>query len=131
MNAQPSATKDQENSMNTPEQQAAERAAIIESNKQKTLQYIHENLRKLRYDQRVRLIERFHENIVAHAKDIRMRASIQNLHAQSIENQVAKQRNAIKYEGMWVQTYGGDIPVLIVETIETMKKDVKWAKDRP
>lgn len=109
----------------------AEKAAAFQKNKAKILKQVHEGLRRLRYDQRVNLIERFHQNIIDHAKEMRAIAKIPRVHAASIEAQVAAQRNAIKYEGLWVQTYLGDIPVLIVETIEVMKKDVKWAKDRP
>jgi len=123
-----------ENAAQTLEQeaiQAAEQKRVYEKYKAESLKKAHENLRKLSYEQRVAMIQRFHESVVQRAKNMRMQNKMPKYHAETIEVQVAKKMQAVKYEDMWVQGYLGDIPVLVAETIDAMKKDVKWAKDRP
>jgi len=123
-----------EKAVETPEQeaiQAAEQKRVYEKFKADSLKRAHENLRKLSHEQRVAMIQRFHTSVVQNAKNLRMQAKIPKYHAETIEAQTAKKMQAVKHEGLWVQGYLGDIPVLVVETIEAMKKDIKWAKDRP
>lgn len=114
----------------TPE---ASKPKIVDSEKVKAmlLKRAHESLRTLTQEQRNKTIQSFHASIVERAKRDRMSLMLGKYMQDSIEEQIAKTMSAIKYKGFWVQHYFREIPVLVTEAIDSMEKDLKWAKDRP
>jgi len=96
--------------------------AIVNTEKVKAtvLKRAHESLRTLTQEQRNDLILNFHKGLVERAKRDRMQLKLGKYAQDSIEAQTAKAMNALKYKGYWAQAYFREIPVLVMEAIDSM-----------
>lgn len=120
-----------QSSTNGQDEKYASQSEKIEKQKKKALKEVHEELRKLSYEERASLLKSFHDSVVERAKQLRVENKIAKYHADTVERQVAQEVGAAWHDCMWVQTYMGDIPVLVTETIQRMKTGPKWEKDKP
>jgi len=116
---------------NGQDEKYASQSERMEKQKSNALKAVHEELRKLTYEERAGLLKSFHDSVVERAKQLRVQNKIAKYHAETVERQVAQEVGAAWHDGMWVQTYMGDIPVLVTETIQKMKAGAKWEKDKP
>lgn len=95
--------------------------------KKKILSNVHSMLRKMGKEKRQEWMQKFHDSIVITARNLRVRSRTPKYAQEQVETQIARKHGAVNYKGFWVQTYMGDMPILLKNLIDELcqQKDQK------
>ena len=81
-------------------------------------------LEKLKHDEIIRMMQKYHDDLIAYAKTLRLKIKKGQEYQEGIELQVAEKNGAINIDGIWVERYPiWKLPKKIEATLKRMKKD--------